>query len=610
MRKKQLLREYFGHTAFRQGQETAVDSILSGRDVLAVMPTGAGKSVCYQLPSMMLSGITLVISPLISLMRDQVESLKQSGMPAAYINSSQTSEEYFAVMKGARSGAYKLIYVAPERLLTESFLRFASSADISMITVDEAHCVSQWGQDFRQSYLDIAKFVESLPVRPVIGAFTATATEQVSLDIIRFLGLRDPVRIITGFDRKNLYFAVEKPKNKTKALLAHLAKFKQKSGIVYCLTRKLVETVCQELCDAGFAATRYHAGLPAEERDANQEDFLYDRKNIMVATNAFGMGIDKSNVSFVIHYNMPKDIESYYQEAGRAGRDGEPADCILLYSGTDTRTNNFLIERMGENPELTDPVLTNSLMDKAKDRLRSMTIYSTSAECLRAYMLRYFGEAAPRHCGHCSACLNKTETKDITDEAIKIISCIYRGQQKGCHLSRTMTARILTGSTQKIVLDMGLDKLSTYNIMGSYTVAAVLEMIDALIAGNNVGLRPFKDYSELVINENSAAIIRKEKRVEIQMSKEEMQLRDLEGTGSSEEEALFRILRQLREKIASREHVPPYMIFSNAALRDMCRRKPLSHQEFLEVSGVGLMRAEKYGNEFIKEIKAFISSAN
>ena len=605
MEKLQLLREYFGHTSFRDGQEQAVDSLTNGRDVIAVMPTGAGKSVCYQLPAMMLPGVSLVISPLISLMKDQVEALKQSGIPAAYINSAMSQEEYQTVIREALKGRYKLIYVAPERLLTDGFLWFARNVTISMITVDEAHCVSQWGQDFRQSYLSISAFVEMLPVRPVMGAFTATATQQVSSDIINLLKLSDPVRITTGFDRKNLYFGVERPSSKPEALLRLLKKYQNKSGIIYCLSRKLVEEVCDRLCSAGFAATRYHAGLTPEERAGNQEDFLYDRKTVMVATNAFGMGIDKSNVSYVIHYNMPKDIESYYQEAGRAGRDGEPADCIILYSGRDVKLNEFLIDQSRENIDISNPELSASLIAKAKDRLKIMTIYCTSAECLRSYILRYFGEASPQLCGHCSACNGTTEKKDITLEAMKIISCIYRGQQKGYHLSRTMIAKILTGSTQKVLLDMRLDQLSTYGIMSDHSAAAVQQMIDAMIAGGDIGTKPYKEYSELVLTQESAAIIRKEKRVEIQVSKKEKEAVSYDNV-SADEEAMFQQLRKLREKLAMKEHVPPYMIFSNAALRDMCRRKPGSIQEFMEVSGVGTMRADKYGKAFLKEIARFI----
>ncbi len=607
MEKLQLLRKYFGHSAFRNGQETAVDALMSGRDVLAIMPTGAGKSVCYQLPALMFDGVSIVISPLISLMQDQVESLRQAGIPAACINSTQSSEEFFSIMNGAGNGAYKLIYVAPERLLTESFMRLAMSVPVAMVTVDEAHCVSQWGQDFRLSYLDIAKFVERLPNRPVIGAFTATATEQVSRDIMKLLELCDPVRVTTGFDRPNLFFAVEKPSSKLTALLKHLKRFDKRSGIIYCSTRKQVDELYHELKKRDIPVSRYHAGLTSEERADNQEDFIYDIKPVMVATNAFGMGIDKSNVSFVIHYNMPKDIESYYQEAGRAGRDGEPAECILLYSGNDNYINTFLIEKSVESSEVTDPIAAKALYDKARDRLRSMALYCTGAECLRSYMLRYFGEASPPHCGKCSGCVGKTEKKDITSEAIKIISCVYRGQQNGYHLSRTMAAKVLTGSSQKQLLDMRLDRLSTYGIMSEFSHSAVMEMIDALLAGGSLSTRPYKEYSELAINETSAAIIRGNKKVSmVIMKREKEQPEALDVT--SEEEALFRCLRKVRADIAMSEHVPPYVVFSNASLRDMARKKPLSRSDFMEVSGVGAMRAEKYGARFMAEIVRFFNN--
>lgn len=601
----ELLHKYFGHTSFREGQEEAVNALLSGRDVLAVMPTGAGKSVCYQLPAICQRGTALVISPLISLMKDQVEGLVQSGIPAAYINSSQTYEEYQDVMHMARQGGYNLLYIAPERLLTEGMLRFAMNFPISMVIVDEAHCVSQWGQDFRQSYLDIAKFLEMLPVRPVVGAFTATATKNVKQDIMKLLALQEPIEITTGFDRKNLYFGVEKPKNKSAEIIRLLKKYKGRSGIVYCISRKQVEELCDELTDTGFNSTRYHAGLSVEERAKNQEDFIYDRKNIMVATNAFGMGIDKSNVSFVIHYNMPKDIESYYQEAGRAGRDGEPADCVLLYSGRDVRTNEFLIEQSRENTEIGDSSLRASLIEKAKDRLRTMTFYCTSVECQRNYMLKYFGEKPSVPCGNCSGCRGNTEKKDITLEAIKIISCVYRGAQKGYHLSRTKTAQVLTGSEDKTVLSMGLQRLSTYGIMRDSSVSSVTHMIDSLIAGGELGTKPYKEYSELVLTPLSAAVIRKERRVETCVSKVRDDRTEVINV-SPEEEKLFQSLRRLREKISDRENVPPYVVFSNAALRDMCRKKPQTLQELMNVSGVGVMRSQKYGSDFIREIRRFI----
>lgn len=412
MDKYAALKQYFGHKAFREGQEKLVDSILSGRDVLGIMPTGAGKSVCYQLPCILMNGITFVISPLISLMKDQVDSLKQIGVPAAYINSSLTPWQQTEALRRASLGAYKIIYVAPERLAVPEFMAFASKADAAMVTVDEAHCISQWGQDFRPSYLKIADFISALPKRPVVSAFTATATSEVKNDIIRLLGMKDPVSVTTSFDRPNLYFEVRKPRDKYAELASILSQRSESSGIVYCSTRKLVEEVCQRLCADGYSASRYHAGLSPQERANNQADFIYDRCRVMVATNAFGMGIDKSNVSYVIHYNMPKDLESYYQEAGRAGRDGSPADCILLYSGSDVMLNKWLIENSKEMSEELTEAERISVEKKNKERLRQMTFYSTAKDCLRRFMLRYFDETAPYSCHNCGNCRAHT-MKDV-----------------------------------------------------------------------------------------------------------------------------------------------------------------------------------------------------
>ena len=413
-----LLQQYFGHREFRSGQKQAIDAILQGRDVLAIMPTGAGKSVCYQISAMLLPGLTIVISPLISLMKDQVEALHQVGIPAAYLNSTISPAQFADTMIGVRNGQYRILYAAPERLMTEHFLALTAEVPVSMVAVDEAHCVSQWGQDFRQSYLDIVPFVEQLPVRPVCCAFTATATQQVETDIAALLHLQNPVSVKTGFDRKNLFFGVRQPQKKMDEVIQILTENAGKSGIIYCSTRKAVEDVCNALREKGYPATRYHAGLVEKERSANQEDFLYDRQTIMVATNAFGMGIDKSNVSFVIHYQMPMDLESYYQEAGRAGRDGEPAQCILLYSGRDVRTNQFLLERGKENAEIEEASLRESLLQKGEERLRQMTFYATSTSCLRRRMLQYFGEKAPETCGNCSCCLTNYREEDVTLEEL------------------------------------------------------------------------------------------------------------------------------------------------------------------------------------------------
>lgn len=429
MTKQELLKTHFGYDTFREGQEAVIDALLAGKDVLAVMPTGAGKSICYQVPALMMKGITLVISPLISLMKDQVRSLNQVGISAAYLNSSLTQGQYFTALRYAKAGRYPIIYVAPERLTTEAFLDFALSADISMIAVDESHCVSQWGQDFRPSYLKIAEFVAQLPKRPVIGAFTATATKEVREDIARLLGLQDPFCTTTGFDRENLYFAVKTPKDKYKEVHDYILEHPDDSGIIYCLTRKLVEEVCGKLIRDGITATRYHAGLSDEERRNNQDDFIYDRCRVMVATNAFGMGIDKSDVRYVIHYNMPKNMEGYYQEAGRAGRDGDPAECILLYSGKDVVTNQYLIERGQDNQEM-EAAAWRLVRERDRERLKQMTFYCFTHDCLREYILKYFGEYGKSYCGNCLNCQTEFEEQDVSQEARAMIRCVESSGQR------------------------------------------------------------------------------------------------------------------------------------------------------------------------------------
>lgn len=429
--KLSVLKEYFGHDSFREGQGRITDSLLGGRDVLGIMPTGAGKSICYQVPALMFDGITIVVSPLISLMKDQVSALVQSGVAAAYINSSLTHAQYLKVLQNTESGKYKIIYVAPERLCAPAFLEICRNLNISMVAVDEAHCVSQWGQDFRPSYLKIPDFIDALNSRPVVGAFTATATGAVRDDIKTLLRLVSPLVVTTGFDRPNLFFSVMQPKNKSIELMKLIKERKNESGIVYCSTRKAVEEVCELLQKNGFAATRYHAGLDENERRRNQDDFVYDRAAIMVATNAFGMGIDKSNVSFVIHYNMPKNMESYYQEAGRAGRDGRSADCILLYSAKDVRTNQFLINNSEPNPDLTEDE-QEEVRRRDRERLKQMTFYCTTHKCLRKFILEYFGDKGPERCEKCSNCLSNHENTDITVDAQKIMSCVARtGQRYG-----------------------------------------------------------------------------------------------------------------------------------------------------------------------------------
>ncbi len=598
-----ILKEYFGHDSFRNGQAEIIDAILSGRDALGVMPTGAGKSVCYQIPALLLDGITIVVSPLISLMKDQVSSLIQSGIRAAYINSSLTFPQYIEVLSRARMGKYKIIYVAPERLMNEDFISFAESITISMITVDEAHCISQWGQDFRPSYRRIVEFINRLSYRPIVTAFTATATPEVRTDISSILSLKNPFLITTGFDRKNLYFGVRKPKNKYSELKEILSAYKGKCGVVYCISRRNVEEVCDKLNADGFSATRYHAGLSDTERHANQDDFIYDRKTIMVATNAFGMGIDKSNVSFVIHYNMPKNIESYYQEAGRAGRDGEPADCILLYSGTDVRTNQFLIENSRENnDELSEDEL-EIIIQRDMKRLKDMTIYCTTVNCLREYILKYFGESSKNFCGNCSSCLSGFETVDITIDAQKIVSCVYRIHQKGPYYGKQMIAEILHGSRNERLLKAEFDKLSTYAIMKENSISRIRTILDFLIEEGYLDIITDNDFPTVSLSSRSAEILRDRKSLSMKLPKQEAPASKTKAEKEYyDNSSLFQQLKQLRAKLAAEEKVPAYIIFSDAALKDMCRKMPKNYAEFLNVSGVGKVKAEKYSDLFCEVI--------
>ena len=608
---QEILKQYFGYDSFRPGQDELVQAILSGRDTLGIMPTGAGKSICYQVPALALPGLTLVVSPLISLMKDQVGALNEAGVPAACINSAMSFEEMRDALYFAGRGQYKLLYVAPERLTAPFFLDFARRVPISMVTVDEAHCISQWGQDFRPSYLKILDFLAALPQRPLVSAFTATATAEVRDDIIRALGLEEPFVITTGFDRPNLYFAVEKPSSKPSALLAHLMQRRDKSGIVYCSTRKTVEDVCDMLLSRGLLATRYHAGLDPEERLANQDDFLYDRKTVMVATNAFGMGIDKSNVSFVIHYNMPKNMESYYQEAGRAGRDGEAADCILLYNGQDVRTAEFLIEHSHENEdESMDEKTRRQLIERDMERLKQMTFYATTTDCLRRYILNYFGEKAPLCCGHCGNCDTNFEEVDTTMDARKILSCVYRLDERRLHFGKTVVAAVLTGSKSEQINRFHLDTLSTYNIMHEQTAVRVRQLIDVLLERGLLTADPER-YNALFLTQTGNALMRGRGELRIKLPREkkpETAARRTEELAADVDEKLFEKLRTLRTKVAQRAGVPPYVVFSNATLADMAARQPKSEYELLGVRGVGEAKARRYGAEFVDCIRAYLEA--
>lgn len=607
MDKKELLRRIFGYTEFRSGQESLIDGVLSGRDVFGVMPTGGGKSMCYQLPGLMLPGITLVISPLISLMRDQVLALKAAGIPAAYINSTLTGPQVQAVYRNLLAGQYKIVYVAPERLDYAGFGSVAERLDISFVAVDEAHCISQWGQDFRPSYLRILQFVEGLPRRPVLGAFTATATSQVREDILRILQLRDPVQIVTGFDRPNLYFDVIHPENgKDRELLRLLAARKRKSGIIYCSTRKKVETVCELLQDRGYNATRYHAGLSDEERSVNQEEFLFDRSPIMVATNAFGMGIDKSNVSFVIHYNMPKSIEAYYQEAGRAGRDGSEADCILLYSGADVHTARFLIDNATDNEEL-DPKQRERIYQMELKRLEAMTGYCKTRQCLRGYILEYFGQKHPELCGYCGTCVGEYDNVDITKEAQMILSCVKRIQDKlGYGVGINLIGNVLRGSKNKRVMELGLDTLSTYGLLKSRGRSEIHGMIDHLEAEGY--LLSDTEFQTISLSLSAGQVLYHGKQVHmlVEREKEEPQAADQIRKLSSKDAELFDVLKELRGILAKEAGIPAYVVFSNATLADMAKKKPLTMTAFKKVAGVGEIKAAWYGTAFLKQIQKYL----
>lgn len=614
MEKTEVLKKYFGHSAFRPGQGEMIDHILAGQDCLGVMPTGAGKSMCYQIPALMLGGTSIVISPLISLMKDQVEGLRQSGVNAAFINSSLGQQEYFDVIDGAAAGLYSILYVAPERLLSDSFLNLCRRLNIPLVAVDEAHCVSHWGQDFRPSYLKIAEFVQQLPQRPVLAAFTATATDVVKQDIVRILGLRQPFSVTTGFDRANLYFEVRptEPRNKDAVLLGIIRELSGRSAIVYCSTRKNVESVCEFLQLNGVNARSYHAGLDDEERREAQEDFIFDRCSVIVATNAFGMGIDKSDVSLVVHYNMPKDLESYYQEAGRAGRDGSPARCILLYSKGDVRTAEFLIDHGHEDAELS-PEEQEQVRRRDRERLKQMTFYSTTTRCLRHFILSYFGENSERQCGHCGSCNAEMDTLDITIEAQKILSCIFRLKQRGRSGGKALIAGILCGGESEQIKTGGYDTLSTYGIMKEYTQSYVREIIDFLEQQEFITADP--EYHTMQLTPAADELVRSRRTLLMKRPKRAGNISALSEFKKSpdaqqEDAGLMNRLRELRKKQAAILGVPAYVVFSDASLREMSVKKPRTIQEFLNISGVGSRKAERYGRDFIAVVEKYISEQN
>ena len=615
MNKYEVLKNIFGYDSFRDGQESLIDAILNGRDVLGIMPTGAGKSLCYQVPALVMEGITIVVSPLISLMKDQVHALNEAGVHAAYINSSLTEGQISKALEYATRGQYKIIYVAPERLDTYGFVSFARQADISQVTVDEAHCISQWGQDFRPGYLHILDFVNKLGKRPVVSAFTATATEKVKEDILNSLKLQDPKVMVTGFDRDNLYFGVETVKRKNDFVFDYVMKHRQESGIIYCATRKNVDQLYLSLLKQGVQVLRYHAGLSNEERRQNQEDFIYDRGNVIVATNAFGMGIDKSNVRYVIHYNMPQSLENYYQEAGRAGRDGESAECILLYSGQDVMINRFLIENKEDNPEL-DPVQIMSVRQKDEERLRLMVNYCTTHDCLRKYILDYFGDENECRCDNCSNCKAEFEYEDVTEEAAAIVSCAM--ELRGRYGATTL-AGILAGSKAAKLKNMGAMSFKSYGKLENMSEGGIREIINEMILEGVLKttqdkyalVSPTEEAVPILVGEKSFSLKRIAKKKKepafAAMRHAKSKTKAGEILLNSKGDELFEKLRLLRKEIASAEKVPPYIVFSDKTLKDMCVKLPQDKQSMLTVSGVGDNKYERYGDQFLSIIKDFTS---
>ena len=618
-----ILHDTFGYEAFRPHQAEIVGAALAGRDVLAVMPTSAGKSICYQVPALALAarsgGITLVVSPLISLMADQVGALRQMGVAASFLNSTLGARERANVLHGIASGALALVYVAPERLDDPAFIETVAKRDVALLAVDEAHCISQWGNDFRPSYQRIIEFLEALPKRPPVMALTATATHAVRKDIVSALGLQDPFVVVASFDRPNLSFSVARPRGgaeKDRMLVAFVRQRSERSGIVYCSSRRAVEEVCELLRDEGLLATRYHAGLPAAEREHNQEDFLYDRSRVMVATNAFGMGIDKSNVSYVVHYNLPLSLENYYQEAGRAGRDGTKADCLLLYSPGDVHTAEFLLSRSEPREDLT-PEQRELLAERDAERLRQMVFYATTTECLRAHILRYFGEEAPAYCGNCGNCLTDFEEVDATTDALKVVSCVARIAQRGRTAGASMIVDVLRGSRGEKVLRRGFDTLSTYGIMADVPAARVRAILDELVY-LGVLVRTSGDYPTISLTSESGSFLRREGRWSSPLvlkvakgaprapkvpaapakTRAATDVSELDATGQE----LYARLATLRGELAREQGVPAYIVFSNAALVDMCAKRPRTREEFLDVSGVGAKKAELYASAFLAEI--------
>jgi ATP-dependent DNA helicase RecQ len=581
-----ILQNYYGYQTFRAGQEKIIRSILEGSDTFTIMPTGGGKSICYQIPALLLKGVTLVISPLISLMKDQVDSLNNMGLPATYINSSLDYQEVKLRLRKAKNGEFKLIYVAPERLESGRFCELLKFLDISLLAVDEAHCVSQWGHDFRPSYRSISSLIKKLPARPIVAAFTATATAEVKEDVIKLLSLRNPNVYISGFNRENLFFSVVRGENKNDFMMNYVQENKDRSGIIYAATRKEVDRLYKILQEKGYSAGRYHAGLSDEERKKSQEAFIYDDLNIMVATNAFGMGIDKSNVRYVVHYNLPKNMEAYYQEAGRAGRDGEPSECILLFEPKDIMIQKFLIEQTSLSPE--------RKINEYK-KLQAMVDYCHTQSCLRKFILEYFGEDdVPDECNNCSSCNDDSELVDITIEAQKIFSCIVRMKEG---YGSSLIAQVLKGSKSKKVTEQGFQMLSTYGIMDEYTLKEIKDIINVLIADNYLYLTEGQ-YPVIKLRKKAVHVLKNKEKVFQRVRKKKEKI--------PQDDTLFEMLKRLRKDISDREGVPPYIIFHDSTLREMSEYCPTDKEALLKLKGVGEAKLNRYGDAFIDLIKKYV----
>ncbi len=580
---RKVLKEVYGYPSFKGGQEMIIQSILQGADTLGIMPTGGGKSVCYQIPALLFPGTAIVISPLISLMKDQVDALNSLGLAATFINSSLSNAEVEERMKNAGRGKYKLVYVAPERLDSNRFLAGINTLPVSLLAVDEAHCVSQWGHDFRPSFLSVAALINELPRRPVVTAFTATATEEVRKDIVNLLSLERPNVYVTGFNRENLTFSVIRGEDKRDCITSFLKHHREHAGIIYAATRKEVDNLHKFLCKKGYAAGRYHAGLSDEERTSSQERFLYDDIRVMVATNAFGMGIDKSNVRYVIHHNMPKNVEAYYQEAGRAGRDDGPGDCILLFNPQDIRIQKFLIEQSILAPERR----TNEYR-----KLQAIVDYCHTQKCLRKYILQYFGEeSAGAECGNCGNCLDHAEYKDITVEAQKIFSCILRVKEQ---FGVTTVAEILKGSQNKKMAQYGFQRLSTYGLLKKMTVKQITGLINMLVAEGYIQITE-GEYPLARLRPVAFSVLKGQEKV-LQKVREKEQKVAADNT-------LFEQLRNLRKEISQKEGVPPYIIFHDSTLQEMCERCPTDRMSMLSVKGVGQAKFNRYGELFLELIR-------